>query len=469
MGRLFGTAGIRGSYPEEVGPELAYGLGASVAWVRRAGLIVVGGDGRLTTPILKAMASAGAMAVGADVVDAGLVPMPALPWAVVRLGADAGVYITASHNPPTDNGVKIFRPDGAEFTRAEESEVEEAYFSRSWEPAPWDRVGRLLSGGDLLTQYVEEVADAAEPDVVRGVPKVVVDTANGAASLATPRVLKDIGAEVFSFNSNVDGRFPGRYPEPRADVLEPLLPAARALGADVFLAHDGDGDRLAVLDPAKGFVKQDRIIALLARWKLGERGGTVVVSIDVGRAVRDVVESMGGELRVVRLGKLHEGLLEAPDAVMAAEPWKFIDPSWGKWIDGVYQAAAIVRMMAEEGKTIGELLADIPDYPQARVSVRVPKAVRDAVYEAVAEGLKASAPEGAEVTTIDGVRVDYPDGSWILVRKSGTEPKIRIYGEAPTLERLERAVEALKREIISLAKERGVRDADIRVTGSVKA
>lgn len=469
MGRLFGTAGIRGRYPDEVGPELAFGVGASVAWVRRARLVVVGGDGRLTTPILKAMASAGAMVAGADVVDVGLVPMPSLPWAVVRRGADAGIYITASHNPPTDNGIKVFRPDGAEFTRAEEDEVERAYFSRSWEPAQWDGVGKLVSGGDMLTQYITEVAEAAAPTEVRRVPRVVVDTANGAASLATPRVLKDIGAEVFTFNANVDGRFPGRYPEPRADVLEPLLPAARSLRADVFLAHDGDGDRLAVLDPAGGFVKQDRVIALLARWKLGRRGGTVIVSIDVGRAVRDVVESMGGKLRVVRLGKLHEGLLETPDAVMAAEPWKFIDPSWGKWIDGVYQAATIVRMMAEEGRTIGELLADIPDYPQARVSIKMPKAVRDKVYEAVAQELVGKAPEGAEVTTIDGVRVDYPDGSWLLLRKSGTEPKIRIYGEAPTLEELRRAVEALKAEIIRHAKKLGAEDSAIQVTGSIRA
>ncbi len=468
MGRLFGTAGIRGRYPDEVGPELAFGVGASVAWVRRARLVVVGGDGRLTTPILKAMASAGAMVAGADVVDAGLVPMPALPWAVVRRGADAGIYITASHNPPTDNGIKVFRPDGAEFTRSEEGEVEDAYFTKSWEPAPWDRVGKLLSGGDLLTQYIAEVADAAAPSGVKAVPRVVVDTANGAASLATPKVLRDIGAEVFTFNANVDGRFPGRYPEPRADVLEPLLPAARALRADVFLAHDGDGDRLAVLDPARGFVKQDRVIALLARWKLSQRGGTVIVSIDVGRAVRDVVESMGGRLKVVRLGKLHEGLLETPDAVMAAEPWKFIDPSWGRWIDGVYQAATIVRIMAEEGKTIGELLAEIPDYPQARVSIRMPKAVRDRVYETASQELISKAPEGAEVTTIDGVRIDYPDGSWLLLRKSGTEPKIRIYGEAPTAEELRRAVEGLKAEIIRLAKELGAEDSAIQVTGSIK-
>lgn len=469
MGRLFGTAGIRGRYPDEVGPELAFGVGASVAWVRRAHLVIVGGDGRLTTPILKSMASAGAMFAGADVVDAGLVPMPALPWAVVRLGADAGIYVTASHNPPTDNGIKVFRPDGAEFTRAEEGEVENAYFAKSWKPAPWDRVGKLVSGGDLLTRYIAEVAEATNPSEVRRVSRVVVDTANGAASLATPRVLKDIGAEIFSFNANVDGRFPGRYPEPRADVLEPLLPAVRALGADVFLAHDGDGDRLAVLDPEKGFVKQDRVIALLAKWKLSQRRGTVIVSIDVGRAVRDVVESLGGRLKVVRLGKLHEGLLETPDAVMAAEPWKFIDPSWGKWIDGVYQAATIVRMMAEEGKTIGELLADIPDYPQARVSIKMPKDVRDRVYERISQELMTEAPEGAEVTTIDGVRVDYPDGSWLLLRKSGTEPKIRIYGEASTVEELRKAVETLKARIIKYAKEFGADYSSIQVTGTIKA
>ena len=147
------------------------------------------------------------------------------------------------------------------------------------------------------------------------IPKVLIDSANGAASLTTPKLLKNLGAEVVSINSNIDGRFPGRYPEPRPDVLEPFIPVARDLGADVYLAHDGDGDRLAVVDPKTGFIKQDRIIALAAKYKLSLGKGKVVVSIDCGNALKDIVYELGGKLFLTKLGKTHEGLLKYGDVL----------------------------------------------------------------------------------------------------------------------------------------------------------
>ncbi len=439
MGRLFGTAGIRGRYPDEVGPELAYRVALAVVTYVGARKVVVGGDGRTTTPVLKVSALAGVMAGGADAVDIGLTPMPVLPWAVRKLGGDAGIYITASHNPPTDNGIKVFSGEGREFFLREEDEVEKIIESGTWKLAGWDTVGSL-SSREVIQEYLEELTEKLMPERVRRVPKVLVDTANGAASLTTPKLIKRLGASVVTINSNIDGYFPGRYPEPRPDVLEPFIPASKAVGADAYLAHDGDGDRLAVIDPAEGFIKQDRVIALIAKYKLMERRGTVIVSIDCGNAVKDVVEELGGKLKVVKLGKIHEGLSEERDAVVAAEPWKLIDPSWGPWIDGAYQAGFIVKLMMEEGVTLRELMKDIPNYPQARYSVKVPKGLRDEVFEYVTRELLSKAPETAEVVTIDGLRINYGDKSWLLVRKSGTEPKIRIYGEHLRRAELERMV-----------------------------
>ncbi len=465
MRRLFGTAGIRGRYLEEVSPHLAVEVGMALATYVKASKVVIGGDGRLTTPVLKLAAAVGAMTVGANAIDVGLVPLPTLAWSVRKYGGDGGIYITASHNPPTDNGIKVFTAKGMEFPESDERELEKIIREKSWRLADWDSVGKYEARLGALEDYVEEVSSKVMPAKVRRRPKVLVDTANGAPSLATPNVLRSIGADVVTLNANVDGRFPGRTPEPRPDVLEPFLPVAKDVGAHVFLAQDGDGDRLAVLDPAKGFIKQDRIIALIAKRKLEERKGTIVVSIDVGNAVRDVVEELGGKLYVVKLGKTHEGLLKNPDTLIAAEPWKLIDPSWGPWIDGIYQAGLIVKWMAEEGKDISELMSEVPNYPQARYSLKMPKHVRDQVFETMKDELLRMAGEDSEIITIDGLRVNFPDRSWLLIRKSGTEPKIRIYGEAESPQTLEAMINKLVRTATSTLRKLGVKE--VKVEGKI--
>lgn len=463
--RIFGTAGVRGRYLTDVNPEMFFGLGASLATYLKARRSVVGGDGRLTTPVLKSSVVVGLLTAGCDVVEVGLVPLPVLAWSARHLVSDLGVYVTASHNPPHDNGLKAFYGNGMELLEEDEVKVEELFLGRGWRRADWHDVGTLTSADHVVNDYIAELLSRIEPVREAGRPRVLVDTANGAASLVTPKILVSMGAQVFALNSNIDGRFPGRHPEPRPDVLEPLVPVARSLNVDVFLAHDGDGDRLAVLSPRLGFVKQDRIIALLAKHVLSLKKGTVVVSIDVGNSVRDTVESAGGKLAVTKLGATHTGMLKHSDVVMTAEPWKFIDPTWGPWVDGIYQAALLVKLMTEEGKNIDELLSEIPDYPQARVSVEVPKKLRDEVYEKLSAKLIEWRTPESEILTLDGIRVNYEDRSWILIRKSGTEPKIRIYGESLDYRTLKDRVDVLLKEVDAVLKKHGV--SELRVDGKI--
>lgn len=463
--RIFGTAGVRGRYLTDVNPEMFFGLGASLATCLKARKSVVGGDGRLTTPVLKSSVVVGLLTASCDVIEVGLVPLPVLAWSTRHLASDLGVYVTASHNPPHDNGLKAFYGNGMELLEEDEVKVEELFHNRGWKQSDWHDVGALTSANHAVSEYVAELFSRMEP--LRGVgrPKVLIDTANGAASLVTPRILVGMGAQVFTLNSNIDGRFPGRHPEPRPDVLEPLVPVARSLNVDVFLAHDGDGDRLAVLSPRSGFVKQDRIIALLAKHVLSLRKGTVVVSIDVGNSVRDVVEAAGGKLAVTKLGATRTGILKHSDVVMTAEPWKFIDPTWGPWVDGIYQAALLVKLMMEEGKNVDELLSEIPDYPQARVSVEVPKRLSDEVYEKLSAKLMEWKTPESEILTLDGLRVNYEDRSWILIRKSGTEPKIRIYGESLDYKVLKDRIDVLLKEVNTVLKKHGV--SELRVDGKI--
>jgi len=436
MKRLFGTAGIRGHYPDEINPKLIINVSSGVANYFQAKKAVIGGDCRLTTPILKLSAAIGLMSQGVDVIDINLTPLPVLAWSVREFGADIGLYITASHNPPEDNGVKVFKQNGVELFEREEIEIEKLINERKLVAiANWKDTGTYMTETNVIEHYINELHNLAIVTAPKIIPKVLIDCANGPASLITPKVLTSMGAKVVSINSHIDGRFSGRSPEPRPDTLEPFTKLAQKIGVDIFLAHDGDGDRLAVVDPQRGFIKQDRLIAFFAKRYLNEKKGTIVVSIDCGYAVREVVEEMGGKLVVTKLGKTHEKLVQLSDSLMAAEPWKLIDPSWGLWTDGIYQAVMITKIMMKEGLKLYDLLKTVPDYPQARCAIRVPKGVKEKLYDYLTQYILRKMPKPKEVLTIDGMRVN-EENYWILIRKSGTESKVRIYCEAKTAKEL---------------------------------
>lgn len=454
--RLFGTSGIRGIYPKEITPELMLKLGLTLAsYLGGRGDFLVGGDCRLTTQVLKMALTSGLIAGGVNVFDAGLIPLPVLTYGIVKHSLSGGAYVTASHNPPEHNGVKIFDRRGLELSSEDEEIIEGLITEGKFKYVDWSSVGRYSELPGLIDEYLEDLSSRLTPKESRKKVRVVIDTANCATSLVTPKLLTNLGCEVITLNSSIDGRFPGREPEPRPDVLQPYLRFVKELNVDLFLAHDGDGDRLAVIEPTEGFIKQDRLIALMFKYKLMERSGKVVASIDCGNAVKEVVRRFNGELIISKLGKIHETLVKS-NALIAAEPWKLIDPSWGYWIDSIYQAGLIVKIMVEEGRTLRELLSDIPNYPQARYSIKVPQEVKLGLYQYLRDYLMSNLPSNAEVLSIDGLRVDYEDSSWVLVRPSGTEAKVRIYAEARDLSRLKELVNNLLNVCREYLKVRGV-------------
>ncbi len=460
--RLFGTAGIRGRYLEKVTPELAYKIGLATAfYVGGEGSATIGHDTRTTSPLLAQLSAAGLMAGGLDAIYVGLTPTPVLAFSVPFTGSRTGIMITASHNPPSDNGIKIFDRNGMEYTIRMEREIEALVFNgdSARMHASWDQVGRLTMGQEVVEEYKRKLVDKLWSKNLRIELSAMVDCANGAASHVTPEIIRKVGARrVVSVNCHHDGLFPGRHPEPRPDVVKPYAEYAGSLGMHVVFAHDGDADRLAVAIPGIGFVKQDLLIALFSWWKLRERRGTIIVSIDVGIEVEEIVEKMGGRVVRAKLGKLHERLKETPGALLAAEPWKLIDPEWGPWVDGIYQAALLVRISLEEGKLPHELIDLLPFYPSARISFRLQSDDdKEKVYPLIEEEAMATLTRSAvRVLTIDGIRIDYNDRSWILLRTSGTEPKIRLYAQAPSKDRLYEILEAAKSIIAKNAEKTGI-------------
>lgn len=458
MPRLFGTAGIRKVYPSEVNGVLAYKLGLAVAEVvGGSGVGFVVHDTRVTSPALSLAFMSGLMAGGVSAGYIGVAPTPVAAYASMWHGV-VGASITASHNPPEYNGFKFYDKDGYEFTRLLEEKIEGMLDSIV--EKPWNQAKDFFYAKEIVDEYVDDITSRLEPEEKKWSPRIVVDLANGAAYRVTPSIVRALGGRVITVNANPDGYFPGRSPEPRKDVLEKMLPLYSSVEPAVILAHDGDADRLAVLSPRKGFIRQDRVLAFYAALRLRERKGLIVVSIDTGRVVDYVAEKYGGHVERYVLGKTHERVRElgAENIVIAGEPWKLIDPAWGPWVDGVWQVGLITKTIIEEGKTFDEILdeMDIPDYPWDRRSYYIePVNLRDRVYEVIVEELKSILGEPEKIITIDGYRFEYNDGSWVLVRKSGTEPKIRLYAEAQDRSRLKEIIEVFEKKLVEVTKKTG--------------
>jgi len=451
---LFGTAGIRGSVRTDVTPELAVAVGRAVGHAAREASatprnadVVVGRDGRTTGGALAAAVEAGVRAAGASVRRVGVVPTPALAFAS---RGRHGVMLTASHNPPGDNGIKCF-VDGVEFDRERERAIEERVDAGT-DPVAWGTWG---DGGDesVLDAYRAAVVDYAR---AYGAPldglAVAVDCGNGVGALATPAALRDLGASVETLEGNVDGHFPGRESKPTPDSLTTLRRFVADGPAAFGVGHDGDADRIVIVDGDGGIVHEDTVLAIVAERYVRASDATdpvVVTTPNASARIDERVTAVGGRVERVRLGALHEGIAAVRAAggtvVFAAEPWKHVHPALGGWIDAVASAAVFARHVASEG--LDGLRASVTERPYRKVSVPCPD---DAKAAAMAD-LRTTLPEAFDEASVDtdhGVRLDFDD-AWLLVRPSGTEAYVRLYAESESVDDLvadaraviERAVE----------------------------
>ncbi|MFW5929565.1 MAG: phosphomannomutase, partial [Halobacteriota archaeon] len=320
---MFGTSGVRGGL-DELPPERYVDLGRAVGDVYPE--VVVGRDARLTGEAVSNALHAGLTSAGCRVVDVGRAPTHLVAYAA-RERKVAGVVVTASHNPPEYNGVKLFEADGAEASEEREQEVVDALDGAAVEWRDW--ASRERAG--VLDGYVDDALDylgswtTGDLDV-----EVAVDVGNGVAGRTTVPLLRALGADVVPVNAQEDGRFPSRPSEPRSEVVGDYVEFVKESGVDIGFAHDGDGDRLVVVDDG-GVVSEDGVVAVLARETLESSSSDVVVTTpNTSRVVDRYVENAGGVVERVPLGGLAPAVREQAPA-FAAEPWKPVFPDWGPW------------------------------------------------------------------------------------------------------------------------------------------
>ncbi len=415
--KLFGSSGIRAVFNQEL-LRLAFRVGLAVGQTHRR--VAVATDTRPSGEAMKHAVLSGLLAAGAAAADAGIVPTPTLAYATRAF--DAGVMLTASHNPPEYNGLKLLNPDGASFDAAQQAEIEAAVLAKSYEVAGWPDIKRAALYEGAVARHITAILKHF-PDKLN--LKVVVDAGGGAASHITPRLLGKMGCEVIPLYCKPDGNFP-RPSEPTEANLADLCRVVRETGAALGIAHDGDADRMMAVDERGRFVPGDKMLVLLAR-AVGAK--EVVTTLDASMTI----EAEGFALRRTRIGDtwVSEELRQGGDfGGETSGAWIF--PAISLCPDGIYAAAQIAALAARE--RLSELADAIPAYPLRRGSLPATGVDMTRLQENLMK-LKPVA-----VGNSDGLKLGFDDG-WLLVRPSGTEPKVRVTAEAKTEVRARRLYE----------------------------
>jgi phosphoglucosamine mutase len=418
---LFGTSGIRGPVGDVVTGELALSVGRAVV-SEDVDRLVVGRDPRDSGRWLREAVTAGARECGADVLDAGMVATPTLARAVGRENADAGVVVTASHNPPEDNGLKLWNPSGQAFDASQAGEIEDRIARGEYDLAGWN------GGGDR--ESIEDATDRHADALVEAVGSiddlsVVVDLGNGAGGVVVP-ALERLGCEVEVINGEPDGSFPNRPSEPTGENCEQLRERVAETDADLGIAHDGDADRMRAATESGRFPDGDVLLALFAREAAGE-GDRVAAPVDTSLAVEDALEPLGASVTYTPVGDVHVAeRARETDVVFGGEPsGAWIWPAETLCPDGPLAACRLASMVAREG-SFDALVDGVPTLPLRRANVEV--AGKEAVMERVRDRVEREySPD--RFTTLDGIRVSF-DGGWFLIRASGTQPLVRVTAEA---------------------------------------
>ncbi len=427
--KLFGTSGIRGLIGSEVTCELALNVGKSLAYyLGNQGTVVIGYDTRTTNQMLDQAICAGLLESGVDVVKIGMVPTPLVGYATEKLNADAGIMLTASHNPSQYNGIKLWNKNGMAYTQAQERKIEEIYANKDYISVSWENVGKLSVNEEIKGQYIDDLVDMV--DIKKGL-KVVVDCASGAGSEISPLVFRKAGCEVTTLNSQPDGFFPGRNPEPNAENLQTLMKTVVAIGADLGIAHDGDADRMITVDEKGNVSPFDSLLALISK----EFEGDIVTTVDAGLCMD---ESVKGEVLRTPVGDVNvaEVIIEK-DAAFGGEPsGTWLHPDFCMCPDGILSGLRMAEIVSRDGK-LSDLLAQIPQYPNIREKITCSKEAKIKVMENMEDLLKDAFDDIVDVNSLDGVRLTFADDSWVLVRPSGTEDYIRITLESRDSQRAE--------------------------------
>lgn len=476
MSLMVSISGIRGVVGESLTPDVVVKYAAAFGeYCKRRNAddplrgrrpeVVLGRDGRITGKILANIVSSTLLASGVDVHATGICPTPTVALAVEKLGATGGISITASHNPMQWNGLKFFASTGLFLDAEENKDVWKIADNGEAQFASWQEIGTHTTDDSWIRKHIDAVL--ALPylnlDKIRKRKlRVVVDAVNSAGGIITPILLKELGCEVIEMNCDVSGVF-AHTPEPIPENLTDLCTRVKAEKADIGIAVDPDVDRLVLITEKGEPYSEEYTIASAVKFVLEKEkqlGHTytqsVVVNLSTTRAVDDIAAQYGARVLRTPVGEINvaKKMRNIGSIIGGEGSGGVILPAVHTGRDAIVGIGLILQMLAEfrprdggqVGGTLSELKASLPQYQIAKGKIDLGKMSPDAVLQKIQT---AHALEGI-INTDDGLKIDYPD-DWVHLRKSNTEPIVRVIAEARTMEKAVDVVEKFKKEIESFA------------------
>lgn len=444
---IFRAYDIRGIFGETLTDEVATKLGAAFGtFLGENKEVVVARDVRLSGETLRNALVSGLVS-SCNVTDIGVAPTPLLYFAVNRLEKDAGIMITASHNPPEWNGFKLFRQKGCIY--GNDMERIKQITKKTDLKNLGERRGRLNRYEGIIQEHMDFVLGKIE---VERKLKVIADTTNGVCGLLVPSLFKQLGCEILTLNENPDGTFPAHLPEPKEETLVELKNEVIKNKADFGVGYDGDGDRAVFIDEKGNIIPGDLVLLIFAKDVLQKnKGGKIVYELSCSMAVEEYVKEQGGIPIVEKVG--HTFIMDkmiAENALLGGEKSShfYFSECYGV-DDAVFASLRMAEILSKSSEKLSEIFNSLPKYPSIfEKNFECPDNLKFAVIEKLKSRFKNY---GLKFLGIDGVKLLEEDG-WILLRPSNTEPIIRISAEAKTEEKLEKLYEFAEKELKQVLK-----------------
>jgi phosphomannomutase/phosphoglucomutase len=430
---IFRAYDIRGIFGEDLTEEVAARIGAAFAKFVEGKAVVVGRDVRISGEKLRDALVSG-LVTRCNVTDVGVVPTPLLYFALNRLRKDAGIMVTASHNPPQWNGLKAFRGNGGSIYGKDMETVRE--YAKAVDPKKLgEKRGKAVSHEGIIREYQDFVHSKIQ---LERKLTVVADTANGTCGLVAPALFERLGCDVLTLNKEPDGTFPAHLPVPKEETLGELMKEVVRRKADFGVGYDGDGDRAVFIDEKGNLIPGDLTLLIFAKDVLQKHpGGKVVYELSCSMAVEEYVKKLGGIPLVERVG--HTFIMDkmiGEKAILGGEKsshFYFADV-YGM-DDGVFASMKMAEILSKSDEKLSETVAALPQYPSVyEKNFECPDRRKFRVIENVRRQFKRY---GLKTLDIDGVKLIEEDG-WVILRASNTEPVIRISAEARTKEKLKK-------------------------------
>ncbi|MCM4171611.1 phosphoglucosamine mutase [Arenibacter sp. TNZ] len=432
-------SGIRGTIGGKPGDNLtpidavkfaaAYGVWLKEYSKKEKLTVVIGRDARISGEMIQNLVVSTLVGLGIDVIDLDLSTTPTVEIAVPMEKADGGIILTASHNPKQWNALKLLNEKGEFLDAAQGAKILEIAEKEAFNFSEVDFLGTITKNDSYIDIHIDEVLDLSlvDADVIRAAKfKVVVDGVNSTGGIAIPKLLKELGVEVVELYCNPTGHFP-HNPEPLKEHLGDICELVIKEKADFGIVVDPDVDRLAFITNEGEMFGEEYTLVACADYVLGKTKGNTVSNLSSSRALRDISERHGGTYEAAAVGEVNVVTkMKANKAIIGGEGnGGIIYPESHYGRDSLVGTALFLMLMAERGGTVSELRAGYPSYFMSKKKIELtPGLDVDGILVAMAEKYK-----NEEISTIDGVKIDFPE-NWVHLRKSNTEPIIRIYTEA---------------------------------------